>query len=291
MVTIRILINFLQSRYVCRTTVSWYSQCVVYCRAPNSFCNNFQIMIRMQPHTINSLCLIVTIQHPRSQRINIVSGHGSLPDTKPLPEPLLTSHLWFFAAFTWQNQNNVSNLLLCILSLKIIHVLLKICHISQGQWVHQWLWLYNLVVWLCPVFCCKTSEKWKKKTYRFDKKMNPKFQASDWRTDRHRQTDRQTQATTIPKGQNWPPVKTFHVVNLVENKAFRERQCPSATRSVNKYPIHGPTGWKLLRVSHWPTTWPIYLPCDCGPRASPLCVQHCIQLTSFSFQVNWPSHS
>ena len=30
-------------------------------------------------------------------------------------------------------------------------------------------------------------------------------QASDWRTHRH--TDRQTEATTIPEGQNWPRVK------------------------------------------------------------------------------------
>ena len=30
-------------------------------------------------------------------------------------------------------------------------------------------------------------------------------QARDWRTDGH--TDRQTQATTIPEGQNWPRVK------------------------------------------------------------------------------------
>ena len=29
----------------------------------------------------------------------------------------------------------------------------------------------------------------------------------------------------------------------------------------------------------------------CDPRASPLCVQHCIQLTSLSFQVNRPSYS
>ena len=212
MVTILILIIFFLSRYVSRTTVSWYSKCVVYCRAPNSFCNNFLVMIRMQPNTINSLCLIVTIQHPRSQRINIVSGHGSLPDTKPLPEPLLTSHLWFFAAFTWQNQNNVSNLLFCLLSSKIIHVLLKICHISQGQRVHQWLWLYNLVVWLCPVFCCKTSEK-RKKNIQIWQENEPQV-PSKWltyrqtyrqtviQTDTDRQIDRQTQATTIPKGQN-----------------------------------------------------------------------------------------
>ena len=31
-------------------------------------------------------------------------------------------------------------------------------------------------------------------------------QAHDWHTDRH--TGRQTQATTIPEGQNWPRVKT-----------------------------------------------------------------------------------
>ena len=31
-------------------------------------------------------------------------------------------------------------------------------------------------------------------------------QASDYRT--HRRTQRQTQATTIPEGQNWPRVKT-----------------------------------------------------------------------------------
>ena len=29
----------------------------------------------------------------------------------------------------------------------------------------------------------------------------------------------------------------------------------------------------------------------CGPRAKPLCVQHCIQLTSLLFQVNRPPHS
>ena len=46
----------------------------------------------------------------------------------------------------------------------------------------------------------------------------------------------------------------------MNNKAFRERQHPSAPRSVNEKPIHWPTGWKL-RVSHWPITWLIYLPC------------------------------
>ena len=34
-------------------------------------------------------------------------------------------------------------------------------------------------------------------------------QASDWHTDR--QTHTQTQATTIPEGQNWPRVKKFLV--------------------------------------------------------------------------------
>ena len=34
-------------------------------------------------------------------------------------------------------------------------------------------------------------------------------QASDYRT--HRRTHRQTQATTIPEGQNWPRVKTFGI--------------------------------------------------------------------------------
>ena len=29
----------------------------------------------------------------------------------------------------------------------------------------------------------------------------------------------------------------------------------------------------------------------CGPKGSPLCIQHCIQLTSLSFQANWPCHS
>ena len=29
----------------------------------------------------------------------------------------------------------------------------------------------------------------------------------------------------------------------------------------------------------------------CGPIGSPLCIQHCIQLTCLSFQVNRPSHS
>ena len=44
---------------------------------------------------------------------------------------------------------------------------------------------------------------------------------------------------------------------------------------------------ETVTVSHRPITWPMY----CGPRASPLCVQHCIQLTSISFHVNRPSHS
>ena len=43
-------------------------------------------------------------------------------------------------------------------------------------------------------------------------------QASDYRT--HGRTDgrthRQTQATTIPEGQNWPRVKTEHVCDIVE---------------------------------------------------------------------------
>ena len=47
----------------------------------------------------------------------------------------------------------------------------------------------------------------------------------------------------------------------MENKAFRERQHPSTPRSVNESPIHWAKGWKLLRVSHWPITWLIYLPC------------------------------
>ena len=35
--------------------------------------------------------------------VNIGSGNGLLPDgTKPLPEPMLTSHSWGSMAFTWE---------------------------------------------------------------------------------------------------------------------------------------------------------------------------------------------
>ena len=42
-------------------------------------------------------------------------------------------------------------------------------------------------------------------------------QAHDWHTDGH--TDRQTQATTIPEGQNWPRVKT-HTLQLWDFARF-----------------------------------------------------------------------
>ena len=40
-------------------------------------------------------------------------------------------------------------------------------------------------------------------------------------------------------------------------------------------PIHAPTAWKLFRI-----TWPMYLPCTVAQEQT-MCVQHCIQLTSF----------
>ena len=69
----------------------------------------------------------------------------------------------------------------------------------------------------------------------------------DARTDTH--TDRQTQATTIPEGQNWPRVKTYIVYSL-----SNERNCHKATKrsiissdinandinkKVDKYAIYG----------------------------------------------------
>ena len=64
-------------------------------------------------------------------------------------------------------------------------------------------------------------------------------------------------------------IKWFH------NKAFRERRHPSAPRSVN--------GYNRLETGLFAM--------HCGPKGSPLCIQHCIQLTSLSFQANRPSHS
>ena len=43
-------------------------------------------------------------------------------------------------------------------------------------------------------------------------------QAHDWRTDGH--THRQTQATTIPEGQNWPRVKTSQSRNASSSITF-----------------------------------------------------------------------
>ena len=50
------------------------------------------------------------------------------------------------------------------------------------------------------------------------------------------------------------------------NKAFRERQHPSAPRSVNEYSLANRL--ETVRVSHWPITWPIYLPP--WPKVNPI---------------------
>ena len=46
-------------------------------------------------------------------------------------------------------------------------------------------------------------------------------------TDGH--TDRQTEATTIPEGQNWPRVKTIHLILLAD--AFTET-CGTKVRNM-----------------------------------------------------------
>ena len=48
-------------------------------------------------------------------------------------------------------------------------------------------------------------------SYRADKQVLTAH--TDGRTDGH--TDRQTQATTIPEGQNWPQVKIVHHINTI----------------------------------------------------------------------------
>ena len=58
------------------------------------------------------------------------------------------------------------------------------------------------------------------------------------------------------KGGSYIKGLTAHVgVTAMRDKAFRERRHPSAPRSVNGQPIHGPTGWKL-----------IYLPCTVAQK-------------------------
>ena len=45
-------------------------------------------------------------------------------------------------------------------------------------------------------------------------------QARDWHTDGHKHTHRQTQATTIPEGQNWPRVKTTDLSLIIRKKQW-----------------------------------------------------------------------
>ena len=73
------------------------------------------------------------------------------------------------------------------------------------------------------------------------------------------------------------------------NKAFREDDTPQPLVQLMDSPFMG------QQVGNWKFhTDPLLGQCIChawGPRASPLCIQHRIQLTSRSFQANRPSHS
>ena len=60
--------------------------------------------------------------------VNIGSGNGLVPDgTKPLPEPMLTSHRWTSVAFIWEGFfSECPSYLLCVTSLNILILFWKL---------------------------------------------------------------------------------------------------------------------------------------------------------------------
>ena len=118
-------------------------------------------------------------------------------------------------------------------------------------------------------------------------------QARDWRTDGR--THRQTQATTIPEGQNWPRVKTFFCkwqgLNVKNehnsNKSFYHCLTPTILFFSRNYPMLYKTSCIMIFLSHWGLVMP-YGIMDCGQHwgngllpDDSHCLNQCWQLSTW----------
>ena len=109
-------------------------------------------------------------------------------------------------------------------------------------------------------------------------------QARDWRTDGH--TDRQTQATTIPEGQNWPRVKTqvsfgpnvlhnYPIVDIMDEWDFARFDL--SLRHTHTYHHIIPTPWIATQITP-KGVYTIYHLINCGletPYGNINMGQHC----------------
>ena len=80
----------------------------------------------------------------------------------------------------------------------------------------------------------------------------------------------------------------FHLIQ--RHIPSTQTRCSERTTPLNTKISEWTTGWKLQQFHINPLLSQI-IAMHCGPRASPLCIQHYVQLASLSFQVNQPSHS